>query len=181
MQHDTPARDGPVEAFIAGVAWISRAFGIFSVFLLLVGVFVVCHLVVVRYVLQESAVWQHEFVTYALIAGTFLGSPYVLLTHGHVNVDLLPHYLPMGARRAMAVLASAIGFLFCAYIAWKGFWFFEEAWADGRKAGTVWNPPLWVPYLTLPLGMGLVCLQYIAQILAVIRGTERPFGIREEI
>lgn len=167
------------DRFIAGVAAISQAFGVLSAFLLLMAVFVVCHMVVVRYVLVESVIWQHEFVTYSLIAATFLGSPYVLLTYGHVNVDLLPHYLPPGARRALAVLASLIGLVFCAYITWRGLFFFAEAWADGRTAGTVWNPPLWVPYLTLPLGMGLVCLQYVAQIIAVVRGSEPPFGIRE--
>ena len=170
---------GASGAFVRAVAAVSTAFGVFSVLLLLVSVAVVVHLVVLRYVLVESAIWHHEFVTYGLIAATFLGSPYVLLTYGHVNVDLLPHYLPMGARRWLAVLASALGLLFCAYITWQGWFFFHEAWEDGRTAGTVWNPPLWVPYLTLPLGMGLVCLQYVAQIIALIRGIEPPFGIRE--
>lgn len=172
---------GPVGVFVRGVAMISTAFGIVSVLLLLVSVFVVCHLVLVRYVLVESAVWQHEFVTFALIATTFLGSPYVLLTYGHVNVDLLPHYLPMGARRWLAVLASILGLMFCLYITWFGFRFFWEAWIDQRTAGTVWNPPLWIPYMTMPLGMGLVCLQYLAQILALIRGIEPPFGIRPTV
>ena len=170
---------GASGVFIRVVAAVSAAFGGFSVLLLLAAVFVVCQLVVVRYILVESAIWQHEFVTYSLIAATFLGSPYVLLTYGHVNVDLVPHYLPPVARRWLAVLASTLGLMFCAYITWQGFWFFWEAWVDGRTAGTVWNPPLWVPYLTLPLGMGLVCLQYVAQIIALVRGIEPPFGIRE--
>ena len=179
---DIASRAGATGAsgvFVRAVAAVSTGFGILAVVLLLLAVFVVCHMVLVRYVLVESVIWQHEFVTYSLIATTFLGSPYVLLTYGHVNVDLLPHYLPPGARRWLAVLASILGLMFCAYVTWQGWFFFHEAWVDGRTAGTVWNPPLWVPYLTLPLGMGLVCLQYLAQIVALVRGLEPPFGIRE--
>jgi TRAP-type C4-dicarboxylate transport system permease small subunit len=80
---------GPMTPFIDTVHRLSRLCGVLAVFLLLAAVIVVCHLVFVRYVLRESAIWQHEFVTFSLIAATFLGSPYVLLTRGHVNVDLL--------------------------------------------------------------------------------------------
>ena len=65
---------------------------------------VVCQMVFVRYVLNQNTIWQTDFVTYSLIAATFIGSPYVLLTRGHVNVDVLPLYLgPRGALLAGAV------------------------------------------------------------------------------
>jgi TRAP-type C4-dicarboxylate transport system permease small subunit len=47
---------------------------------------VTCQQVFMRYVLNASTVWQTEFVTYSIVAATFLGSPYVLMRRGHVNV-----------------------------------------------------------------------------------------------
>jgi len=57
--------------------------------LIALGVLVVCHMVFVRYVLGHNTIWQTDFTTYCLIAATFIGSPYVLLSRGHVNVDVL--------------------------------------------------------------------------------------------
>jgi TRAP-type C4-dicarboxylate transport system permease small subunit len=165
--------------FIESVRNLSRLAGVIAALLIVAGALVVCHLVIVRYVLNESAIWQHEFVTFALIASTFLGSPYLLLTNGHVNVDLLPLYLGGRMRFALALLAAAISLAFCVLIAWTGFLWWEEAWTAGWRAETVWAPPLWIPYLAMPIGIGLLSLQYVADILALLTGRAAPFGIQE--
>ena len=82
--------DAALPRWIQWVHAASRALGVFSAALIAVSVFVICHMVFVRAVLGQSSIWQTEFVTYSLIASTFLGAPYILLTRGHVNVDLLP-------------------------------------------------------------------------------------------
>lgn len=166
-----------MDLFIAAVRRISCAAGLAAGLLLFSAVLAVCHLVVVRYVLGESAIWQHEFVTYSLIGATFLGSPYVLLTRGHVNVDLLPIYLGGRARLALALVAAVVGVGFCGLIAWLGAGLWHEAWAGNWHADTVWSPPLWIPYIAMPLGMTLVVLQYAADLVAVLTGRESAFGI----
>ncbi len=165
--------------FIGAVRRLSQFCGIVSVLLLMAAIVVVCHLVLVRYLLGGSAIWQHEFVTYSLIAATFIGSPYVLLTRGHVNVDLLPLYLGPRARLAVALLAALTALAFCLALTFTGILFCEEAWRENWRGDTVWAPPLWIPYLTLPLGMGLLTLQYLADILALVTGRDAPFGLPE--
>ena len=103
---DRTGRRAPLDRFIDAVAWLSRLGGMAAAGLLLAAVLVVCQMVFVRYVLKGSAIWQHEFVTFSLIGATFIGAPYVLLTRGHVYVDLVPHYL---GGRARFVLAAARG------------------------------------------------------------------------
>jgi TRAP-type C4-dicarboxylate transport system permease small subunit len=172
----SPGREGPVDRFIGAVAMLSRAGGVIAVGLLLAAVLVICQMVFVRYVLQASAIWQHEFVTFSLIGATFIGAPYVLLTRGHVNVDLLPLYLGPRARFVIALLATLVTLVFCALLAGYGFAFWYEAWINDWHAQTVWRPPLWVPYFAVPLGMGLLALQCLAQFLALLTGREAPFG-----
>lgn len=168
-----------MDAFILGVRRISQACGIASALLLLAAVVSVCHLVWVRYLLGGSAIWQHEFTTFALIGATFIGSPYVLLTRGHVNVDLLPHYLSYRARFLLCILAVAISFVFCVTLAWTGFDFWHKAWANNWRNQTVWAPPLWIPYFAVPLGMGLLSLQLLADFLALVTRRDPPFGMDE--
>ena len=168
-------RKGALDRLIAAVAALSAAGGVLAVGLLLAAVLVISEMVFVRYVLQGSAIWQHEFVTFSLIAATFVGAPYVLLTRGHVNVDLVPLYLGPRGRLALAIVAQLVTLLFCAVLTWYGFAFWHEAWANDWHAQTVWRPPLWIPYFAVPLGMGLLTLQALAGLVALITGRQAPF------
>jgi TRAP-type C4-dicarboxylate transport system permease small subunit len=152
--------------FVRVIRNLSTAGGIVSVCLLLLALFAVCHLVFVRYVLGASAIWQHEVVSFSLIGATFLGAPYVLMTKGHVNVDLLDHYVGEGARRALAIAASLVTIGFCGLIAWLSFGWWWDAWAGDWHNETVWAPPLWIPYAAMPIGMTLLTLQAIADLLS---------------
>jgi TRAP-type C4-dicarboxylate transport system permease small subunit len=169
-------RGGAVDRFIGAVAWLSQLGGVAAAALLLAAVLVICQMVFVRYVLQGSAIWQHEFATFSLIGATFIGAPYVLLTHGHVNVDLLPVYLGPRGRFALALLAALISLTFCIILGWYGFQFWYQSYVEDWHAQTVWRPPLWVPYAAVPLGMGLMSLQYIAEILALVTDRQAPFS-----
>ncbi len=168
------ARPDLLDRFIAAVSALSSAGGVVAVGLLLAAVVVISEMVFVRYVLRASAIWQHEFVTYSLIAATFVGAPYVLLTRGHVNVDLVPLYLGPRGRLALAVVAHLVTLVFCAVLAWYGFAFWYDAWANDWHAETVWRPPLWIPYFAVPLGMGLLTLQALAGLLALLTGRQAP-------
>ena len=81
---------GAVDGYLRAVGLLSRASGVVAAGLIAFGVLVICDMVIERYVLNLTTIWQTDFVTYSLIAATFVGSPYVLMTRGHVNVDVLP-------------------------------------------------------------------------------------------
>lgn len=165
-----------MDLFIAGVKQVSRVCGVVAAALVGLAILVVCQMVVLRYFLNASTIWQTEFVTFSLVGATFIGSPYVLLIKGHVNVDLLPLYVGDRGRKALALLAYGGGLLFCAVLAWTGFQFFLEAADKGWKTDTIWELPLWIPYITLPVGIGILTLQYVADILALVTGREAPFA-----
>jgi TRAP-type C4-dicarboxylate transport system permease small subunit len=48
-----------------------------------------------------------------------------------------------------------------AWYAWPMWW---EAVVEHQHTESLWGPPLWIPYLFLPLGMTLLFLQYIVYI-----------------
>lgn len=168
-----------MDYYIRLVANLSRICGIAAALMVLISVLVVCQMVFLRYVLHESVIWQTEFVTYMLLASTLVGSPYVLLLRGHVNVDLLPQYLGHRGRFILAFVASTLALVFCLVAAWTGYEFWHEAWEGGWHSETIWGPPLWIPYLAMPLGFGILSLQYIADILSLASGRDMPFGLSQ--
>ena len=94
-----------------------------------------------------------------------------------MNVDLLPLMLPVGLRKALAVLVMGLTVGVAGLMLWYGYGFWHEAWDWGETSNTPWNPKLWVPYLALPLGFGLYALQLAADFYAMARAVEPPFGI----
>lgn len=169
-----------MDLFVNTVKLLSRACGVVAAALLMAAVLVVCQMVVLRYFLNMSTIWQTEFVIYSLVAGTFIGSPYVLLLRGHVNVDLLPLYLGHRGRVALALLASLAALVFILVVMWTGYELWHEAWSGGWRTDTVWSLPLWIPYLPLPVGFGLLALQYVADIVSLLSGRDMPFGLDPE-
>ena len=169
-----------MEFFVRAVRTLSVATGLLAAAAVVAAVVVVCQMVIWRYFLQASTIWQTEFVTFSIVGATFIGSPYVLLTKGHVNVDLLPHFLSHRKRMILAYVASIMGLTFCVVLAWTGWVYLHEAIAGGWRTDTVWSLPLWIPIWPLPVGMTLLALQYVADILCLATGREMPFGMSPE-
>lgn len=169
-----------MDHFIKAVELISRLCGIIAGALIASGVLVVCHMVFVRYALNENTIWQTDFVTYCLVAATFIGSPYVLMTGGHVNVDVLPHYLGAKARFRLAVFAVLLSLAFAIVMTVLTFQFWLEAWTEHWVSDTMWRARLWIPYGSMPIGLGILTLQYVAALINLLTGREPPFGMKED-
>ena len=166
-----------MNAFIRLADALSRLLGVAAAVLLIVAVTIVCQMVIMRYGLNESTHWQTEFVTYSLIASTFLGAPYVLLTRGHVNVELVPLALGQRSRFVLALLAYGASAALCLMLTYYSFTFWYEAWGGDWNSDTIWAPKLWKVYLAMPVGFAAISLQYLADLLCLLSGREPPFGI----
>lgn len=166
-----------MDSFIRSVAFVSRAFGVFAAILIASAVVIVCQMVFIRYILNSNTIWQTDFVTFSLIAATFLGAPYVLLTKGHVNVDVLPVFLGERGRFRLAMVAIGLSLAFCLTMTVLTFQLWHEAWEQNWVTETMWRARLWIPYASMPVGLGLLSLQYVGDLLAIVTGREPPFGI----
>ena len=169
-----------MDAYIKAVAFLSRVAGVAAAFLIGIAVFVICDMVVERYILNRTTIWQIDVVTYSIVAATFVGSAYVLMTRGHVNVEILPLHLGPRARFWLALFSGLLAMSFCMvlFILCTLYWY--EAWSKGWHSDTVWRARLWIPYLAMPVGLGLLVLQYFAELICLVSGRSPPFGITEE-
>jgi TRAP-type C4-dicarboxylate transport system permease small subunit len=169
-----------MESFVRGVGFLANLCGYVAAALIGSSVIVVCEMVFVRFALNRNTIWQTDFVTYCLVAATFIGSPYVLKLRGHVNVDVLPHYLSPRRRWWLALFASVLSLAFCMTIAVLTFQFWKEAWDSNWVSDSMWRARLWIPYASMPIGLGILTLQCVADLRGLITGRERPFGIKSE-
>ncbi|MHA6262930.1 TRAP transporter small permease [Arenibacterium sp. CAU 1754] len=165
--------------FLRAVAAISTIAGWVSAAMIVAAVAITCQMIFIRFVLNGSTVWQTEAVIYLVVAATLIGLPYVQRLRGHVNVDLIPISLPVRARFWMAILTLTMSIAIIAVMLWYGYDYWHFAYARGWKSDTVWGVRLWIPYLSIPIGFGLLLLQLTADLVAVVLGIDKPFGLED--
>lgn len=166
-----------MELYIAIVRLISRLAGYVAASLIALSVVVVCEMVFVRYVLNQTTIWQTDFVTWSLVAATFVGSPYVLMLRGHVGVDVLPLYLGPKLRYRLALFAGSVTLFFGVVMTVVTFLFWKEAFDQRWVSETMWRARLWIPYSAMPIGLSILTLQCIADFCNLVSGREPPFGL----
>ena len=165
--------------FLRAVAGLSTLAGWCAAAMIVAAVFITCQMIFIRFVLNGSTVWQTEAVIYLVIAATLIGLPYVQRLRGHVNVDLVPLALGPKARLILAVTTLSLSITIVAIMLFYGFEYWHFAWERGWRSDTVWGVRLWIPYLALPVGFGLLLLQLIADLIAVLTGIDKPFGLAD--
>ena len=168
------------DAFIRAVGLLTRLSGAVAAVLIALGVLVICDVVVERYLLNRTTIWQIDVVTYCIVSATFIGSAYVLSTRGHVNVDVLPLHLGGRARYWLAVTTMLLALAFCIVLLYLGSAYWYRAWDNNWRSDTVWRARLWIPLAAMPIGLGLLVLQYVVELIRLLTGRARPFGIDAE-
>lgn len=154
---------------------LSSFCGALSATMILSAVLLTCQMIWVRKINNASTVWQTETVIYLMIGATLLGLPYVQRLRGHVNVDLLPRLLPASLQKALACLTLGCAIVIVGVMFFYAAELWHIAWSRGWKSDTVWGPPLWIPYLAMPVGFAVYLLQLTTDLFAVILNIEKPF------
>lgn len=140
---------------------------------------IVTEAVIVRKIFGVSTVWQIEASVFLLIFTVFAGAPFVQKNEHHLNVDLVIIHLSPRTREITLIIVSIISCLLAALLAWYAWPMWWEAVVNNEHSESLWGPPLWIPYLFLPLGMTLLFLQYIVYIHGKITTLRRGEIVEE--
>ncbi len=129
-----------------------------------------CFEVVARYFVPSILPdWGSEIVIYLTIWALFLVVGELALNGDHVRADFVIDRLGGRSRWALGLLAALAGLAFSALFLWYGYEVVTFAHAFGEEGDSSLRFPKWIYYLSLPVGMALQCMGYIAWLWSEIR------------
>ena len=144
---------------------LTRLTGWIAALSLVAAAIIVTEGVIVRKVFGVSTIWQIEASVFLLIFVVFTGAAFVQKNEHHLNVDLVVIHLSPKTREITLIVVSIISCILAVVLAWYAWPMWWEAVVNKEHSESLWGPPLWIPYLFLPLGMTLLFFQYILYIL----------------
>lgn len=169
-----------LQGFVRSVRFLSWITGIFAAGLITVAVVVVCQMVFLRFVLNENTIWQTDFVTYSLDCGHVHRQP-LRADDARPRQRGRAAALSFAARRfALAVFVSLVTLAFCVTVTILAAQLCKEAFDAGWRSDTMWRARLWIPYSSMPIGLGLLSLQAVADLVDLVTGRQPPFGMKPE-
>lgn len=166
-----PPSVAAIERFVSG---LNRVIILASQIALILAACILSYSVVIRYFLKEPTYWQDEASVFLLVGATFLSAAYVQERRGHIGIEALMGMLSPKVEAWRRILVDIASFAFCAFFAWKSWTLFHEAWVDGQVSSSTWAPPLWIPYVTMSVGMTLLTLQILLQVIKGLTGRRAP-------
>ena len=125
------------------------------------------------YVAWIDLSWAQELCIFLFIWMAKFGAAYGVRTGIHVGVDVLVNRLPDHLKRGITVLSLCAGALFTGIIAALGAIFVWRIRATGQVSPDL-EAPMWLVYLAIPLGSGLMCFRFLQVAVRFIRTGEVP-------
>src|SRR3954469_8970146 len=117
--------------------------------------------------------WAQELCIYMFIWMAKFGAAYGVRTGIHVGVDVLVNILPAASRRRVITFSLLCGALFTSIIAAFGAAFVSQMWHTSQQSNDL-EVQMWIVYLAIPLGSGLMCFRFLQVAWSFYRTGELP-------
>ncbi len=149
-----------------------------GVFLVTIAILVVSQ--IVARMINKQIPSADEFAGYCLAASSFLGLAYSFRSGSHIRVTLLTDRLSTHLQRVLMLLVLAFTIIMIAVWAFNSISMVYESWKFKDMSTGILKYPIWIPQLSMGIGVTLFCLAIIEDLVNVMRGIEPNFEKNKE-
>lgn len=121
-----------------------------------------------------------DFAGYFLAATTFLALAYTFRMGGHIRVTILLHLLKGKLQRIALALTLLVFIVMIAYGVYATGAFVYETWSFNELSQGYIAVPLWIPQLSMVIGLTIFLIALIDDFILVLTGKTPSFiGLEE--
>jgi len=122
-----------------------------------------------RATIGKTTLVATEVSGYALVAIVFLGLAYTLQTERHVRIELLTRRLSPKRRQQLEIAVLTLSMVFIAWFTWATMGPVIQNYITHHVSITFLHAPMWIPYLFVPVGAGMLAIGLLIEIIGKIR------------
>jgi C4-dicarboxylate transporter DctQ subunit len=124
--------------------------------------------VVMRYVGGAGLSWAQELTIYLFIWMAKFGAAYGVRTGIHIGVDFVVNASRPSIKRTLIIISMLLGVVFTGVISFFGARWVIFIYGTGQTSPDLeW--PMWVIYLAIPFGSGLMCYRFIQALTMFVK------------
>ncbi len=95
-------------------------------------------------------------------------SSQLVRTDGHVRPDVVLRMLSPRVQRIMEVFNCLVALAFCGGLVWFGWQIVNTALLLDETSSTALEFPMWIYYVSLPVGAGLMLIRYVMRLVRYV-------------
>lgn len=123
--------------------------------------------VILRFFFGAGISWNDELVRYLIIVLTFVGSAVCVRTGKHIAIDVLIDRLKGNKRNYLLIFINTVGLIFMLSVAIYSLKLISHNFKFPQLSPAL-QVPMWIPYLSIPIGFLLSSIRYVQEILYTI-------------
>lgn len=145
---------------------ITRATRVLGQVVLAFMVLTICFDAAMRYVFAAPTGWSHEVNTFLIIYVAVMTAADVQRTDDHIRITFFTDRLPEVLKTLVQSAIAVAGVAFCIVMTWRGALTAYQAWEYSERVSSSFGTPLVLPYALLPVGFGLLAVQFALGVFA---------------
>jgi TRAP-type C4-dicarboxylate transport system permease small subunit len=116
---------------------------------------------------------SHEVNTFLLVFIALAPAASVLRSGQQLHIGFFRMHFGRTQRLTANAVTALLGIVFCAVMTWRGGIMAWHAFQYGERMSTTLGTPMVLPFALIPMGFGLLTLQFGLDLVAALRGEER--------
>jgi C4-dicarboxylate transporter DctQ subunit len=113
----------------------------------------------------DSITWAEEVIVYIMVWAVMIIASQLVRTDGQVRPDLILRLMPAGLQRWVEMFNCLVAIAFTFGMVWYGWDVVSTALLLDQRSSSDLQFPIWIYYLALPTGGGLMLVRYIIRLL----------------
>lgn len=131
--------------------------------------------VVMRHVFAAAWPWATELVLLIFIWFSMFALSYGFKSGAHVSVDIVVDLLPRPIRLAVKVISNLLVLFLFAFLGYLGISLVEAGYLSGMR-GLLVDYPVWLMYLSMPIGMLCSVIRITQNLVKTIKNMKEAEG-----